>query len=709
MHDWGISDMRSLSSLSIVACVSVLASHGVLADDSLYGIHSYANGNVSSDKTFGELEFIVPLAQGKNTLLFLDARGLIDSRENLEGSIGAGIRHIVNDRFIIGAYGFYDHRRTANDSNFDQATFGAELMSEKWDLRFNYYSAFDETRRLSSINTTVGQTTSFEGSDLFLSGNSLFANVTQVDTILTTRTYERANDGWDAEVGYEFFSGIRAFAGYFNFNDNQVGLKGPRGRLEWNVADNISALKGASITLTGEFSDDDTRGSLFSGGIRLSIPFGKSKASSTGRGLNKRMTEWVRRSTEVITSVADTARTSQQVTVTQEQVSDTVYRFIDNSAPEGGNGTFENPYNGFRTSDGTAFNPTEEGDVIFLYAGNDEYFGGIDLVNGQSLIGEADGLQAFGTFLIEPGERPTLEVTGFERPAEALITTRGNNLISGIHLSARRTFAGISGNLRPSDSLTINNVSIELDDNFVDDGMGGFSFGAGISLFSTGGDTDQSSLTTVNISNVTVTSPGVGIEFSTSGLTNSVELNISNSIINGRFDTVGTNFGTTGLTISSRSNVRLTLTGNLFRNHNTALQTDIIRAADLTVIAERNSFVGNAAVANFTGFPTTIQPDGIGLRNIDFGGGTLGSEGANRFIANSIGFSSLLPVSVSAAGNFWQGTPEDTTFDLFPGSNLDTSDLLEIDPEPVGFGACPNEQTLERDELQGELVCKTSN
>ncbi len=692
--------MRALSSLSIVACVSVLASHGVQADDNLYDIHSYANGNVSSDKTFGELEFIVPLAQSKNTLLFLDARGLVDSRENLEGSIGAGICHIVNDRFIIGAYGFYDHRRTANDSNFDQATFGAELMSEKWDLRFNYYSAFDETRRLSSIDTTVGQTTSFEGSDLFLSGNSLFANVTQVDTVLTTQTSERANDGWDAEVGYEIFSGIRAFAGYFNFNDNQVGLKGPKGRLEWNVADDISALKGANITLTGEFSDDDTRGSLFSGGIRLSIPFGKSKTTSTRHGLNKRMTEWVRRSADVITSVADTARISQQVTVTQEQVSDTVYRFIDNSAPEGGDGTFENRYNGFRTSDGTAFNPTEEGDVIFLYAGNDEYFGVHPLLQGQSLIGEASGLEALGTFLIAPGDRPMLRVTDFEGPTvpEGVVFAEGNNFISGLHLRGEGS-PGIRVSLEPSEYVNIDDVIIETVGVFFDETSNDNQSGVGISVGVFGEVVTPGIATIINVSNSTYTGQGSGVTIFAQSENVPIEINLTNNNILG-------SDGSSSVTVASRTDTTINLIGNQFINHGrAAVTTDVINAADLFFSASGNTVVGNGTAFNFTNFPLTIQPPGTGARVIDLGGGSLGSSAGNRIFFNGMDITSNHPVNISARGNFWQGAPNESEFDLFPGSSIDTSGFLSEDPSPNGYAACPTGQAVGIDETSGELTC----
>ena len=59
--------------------------------------------------------------------------------------------------------------------------------------------------------------------------------------------------------------------------------------------------------------------------------------------------------------------------------------FVDNTAPGGGDGRLDTPYNALAAYSGATDAP---GDIIFLYSGSGNYTDGITLLNNQFLIGQ---------------------------------------------------------------------------------------------------------------------------------------------------------------------------------------------------------------------------------------------------------------------------------------------------------------------------------
>jgi len=87
--------------------------------------------------------------------------------------------------------------------------------------------------------------------------------------------------------------------------------------------------------------------------------------------------------------------------------------FVDNSAPPGGDGTLDNPFDSLASVNGPGGSGDVDGPghIIFVFAGSGPYDGGIALEANQQLIGEGEGL-ALGPVAIPPGDRPVLTNTG---------------------------------------------------------------------------------------------------------------------------------------------------------------------------------------------------------------------------------------------------------------------------------------------------------
>ena len=79
----------------------------------------------------------MPLWQTSDSLIFADIRAQMDDDEGYEGNWGLGYRTIKDNCWILGAYGFFDRRRTENQNYINQGTFGVEALSVEWSLLNN--------------------------------------------------------------------------------------------------------------------------------------------------------------------------------------------------------------------------------------------------------------------------------------------------------------------------------------------------------------------------------------------------------------------------------------------------------------------------------------------------------------------------------------------------------------------------------------------
>ncbi|WAX97673.1 right-handed parallel beta-helix repeat-containing protein [Aminobacter sp. NyZ550] len=282
-------------------------------------------GQFSSGRSLGEVNLFVPLLQNSDTLVFTDLRGKFDNNDSVEGNFGLGIRHMLPSGWNLGAYGYYDIRRSPYGNNFHQVTLGAEALSEVFDLRANAYLPVGETERRMDLGatTTVGPWST----EAVLTGTSLAIRHQAVQTTTISYRVEKALAGADAEIGirlpvFEPDSGfdMRAFVGGYYFGGSDVeAISGPRARLEFTAAD-FADLPGVKVTAGLIFQHDDARGEQWISQARLRIPL--QAASSAERQplsyMERRMTDTVVRDVDIVTNTHNGARSSNDTLTSAE-------------------------------------------------------------------------------------------------------------------------------------------------------------------------------------------------------------------------------------------------------------------------------------------------------------------------------------------------------------------------------------------------------
>lgn len=83
-----------------------------------------------SKRNIGEADLFIPLMQNETTLFFGNLRGRFDENSNVEGNFGLGLRHMLENGWNLGTYGYWDRRHT------DGAIISARLpwAQRRWDV-----------------------------------------------------------------------------------------------------------------------------------------------------------------------------------------------------------------------------------------------------------------------------------------------------------------------------------------------------------------------------------------------------------------------------------------------------------------------------------------------------------------------------------------------------------------------------------------------
>ncbi|MRX35507.1 right-handed parallel beta-helix repeat-containing protein [Aminobacter sp. MDW-2] len=317
-------------SASLLAICAVSSAH---AEDLLakrWGPWVETGGQFGKGRSLGEMNLFVPLLQNSDTLVFTDLRGKFDNNDSVEGNFGLGIRHMLPSGWNLGAYGYYDIRRSPYGNNFHQLTLGAEALGEVFDLRANAYLPVGETERRMDLGATA--TVGPWSSQAVLTGTSLAIQHQAVQTTTTSYRVEKALAGADAEIGirlpvFEPDSGfdMRAFVGGYYFGGSDVeAIAGPRARLEFTAADFID-LPGVKLTAGLTFQHDDVRGEQWITQARLRIPL--QAASSAGREplsyMERRMTDTVVRDVDIVSTTRNGTRSKYDTLTSSEDAVNT--------------------------------------------------------------------------------------------------------------------------------------------------------------------------------------------------------------------------------------------------------------------------------------------------------------------------------------------------------------------------------------------------
>ena len=278
------------TAIALIALSTLAAGFARAEPAPLWGPHIDVEAKPGSKRTLGEVDLFLPLSQDARTLVFGNLRARLDNQSSYEGNFGAGIRRMLDSGWNLGAYGYWDHRRSGNGNFFDQATAGVEALGRDWDLRANGYLPMGTRAYTLGSDSTAA-----------ISGASV--------QVTTTTREERAIKGFDAEVGWrtplfdsEAARQLRLYVGGYRFADAGVKVEGPRLRAELALQELPWLGKGAGLFLGAEMQDDNARGGQSFLSVRLRIPLGKENASARSlTAQERRMTAPVMRDVDIVT------------------------------------------------------------------------------------------------------------------------------------------------------------------------------------------------------------------------------------------------------------------------------------------------------------------------------------------------------------------------------------------------------------------------
>lgn len=351
--------------------------------------YASVGAGVGDATTGAQGNLFVPVWQDLDSLLFVRLGVGTQTRDNMVTNFGLGYRTKIASDWIVGLYGGLDATRTKYDHTFTQGTVGAELMSADWDVRINGYLATAD--KLKSIAHDY----------------SLYIHDT---TIAILQAEEGSYSGFDGEVGYRVFAtdnaDVRVFAGGFSFSRNDArstssgrsfdfsyrDITGPMGRAEVDIYD-IDALGTQSrITVSGQISHDDVRGTSGYVGASLRIPLGASwgEGGQALDDLDRRMVDQVRRQDNVLTSWGYTK--PEPVIIYNGVVSsaptNTLYYVADDTP---GTGSYDDPTSLAGATGGGATNPFI---VVTDFGG--PVTGGVTVHPGQTVVGGGQSFSVVG-------------------------------------------------------------------------------------------------------------------------------------------------------------------------------------------------------------------------------------------------------------------------------------------------------------------------
>jgi parallel beta-helix repeat protein len=277
------------------------------------------------DQTRGESTLWAPLLQSPTSLLFGEVTGNLFEESQHEGNFDLGFRQMYAAGWNLGLWGGYDIRTTALGSTFHQVSGGLEALSENWEFRLNGYVPLNDSNDVGSYSFSTGG-----ASTVLLSGSTIMLQ-TGVNSVTSTQV-EYAMGGVDAEIGMRLpveainldpaKLDLRVYGGgfYFDNNDADKAIAGPKVRAELRFNDVIAAAPGSRLTLETEYTSDDVRGDRIEVGGRFRIPLDGGQSFAKLNVQEQLMTERIRRDTDVVSSAKSVTTTVN--TLSTEAVED---------------------------------------------------------------------------------------------------------------------------------------------------------------------------------------------------------------------------------------------------------------------------------------------------------------------------------------------------------------------------------------------------
>lgn len=507
--------MRSKLTATLAASVSVLATCTVQyaqADpvfDTRWDPWFESGGQVSTNRSLGQANLFVPLAQDSDTLLFTDLRGMFDDQNAHEGNFGIGLRQMFASGWNLGAYGYYDVRRSSYGNTFRQVTLGAEALSETFDLRANVYLPVGETevRMERGSSSSVGPWTS----DAIMTGTSLAIRHQAVQTTTTSFEVEKALAGVDGEVGvrlpvFDPQSGfdLRAFFGGYYFDGSGVeAVGGTRARLEL-TANDVAGIPGVKLTGGVTYQSDNVRGDQWIAEARLRIPLQPPSTAAEPQlsYMEQRMTDAVVRDVDIVSNTGSATRSVDTTLSTTEEAINTWNDEVVSTFSQVDGATQD------VAALQAALDAAGAGGVVLL-TGDLAASGGILLNAGQTLIGGGATLRLRGASSgVEVDFAPAGSAGRIIGADDALVEMASGSTLSGIAVENTSTGANDFALVGASGAI-VDDVDIVSSTNGVKaDGTTGFTLQGGSITANQGSALDLRNSTGLDVNGMTIVQNG---------------------------------------------------------------------------------------------------------------------------------------------------------------------------------------------------------
>lgn len=382
-----------------------LFSSAALAGEELKG-RAEINWRYGDERSVLTNEFWMPVHQDYDRVLYADLRLMRDDQDNHEGNLGIGYRQTaflpLLGEGVAGGHAWLDRRITQRGSAFHQVAAGAEWLGDSVDLRLNGYFPLSGGKEYSVPNASP------QGP--VLAGTGIF-----VDTDATL--LEEPQHGLDMELGwnagrhFDFVNtrmdSLRLYGGGYYFNGEHT-----REMLGWRMR--FTADITQDVQAGARFQRDDERGSQGFLEATVRFPFGHKKSYRL-QGVRARLDESPERDVDIVTGdvLADPGDRVPVLNRASGQEQEILH--VDNSAPGGGDGSAENPFNALadaqaaasaytiiyvKRGDGTDTN--QDQGIVLDKTGQRLVGSGTDFVYDSRLFVAANGADPVSSILVAP-------------------------------------------------------------------------------------------------------------------------------------------------------------------------------------------------------------------------------------------------------------------------------------------------------------------
>lgn len=394
-------------------------SGSTLLQGTYFDVRHLTGDGVGYTNSYSQIGAFTPFWINDDTIIAPNVRLIITNSTQIGVNGGlVGRRYVEGLDRIFGLYGYYDSDQNSLNNRYDQFTLGAETLGNWWDLRGNgYFLNGAQNNFISPIS--VGGNPYFTGHEL---------------AFLGTQLRDQALGGGDAEFGVPVSGNaqwLRAYSGIYAYRTSEQNTFGYRGRIEATVSNDLTLglivsqdrLWGTNINATVDFR--------FSG-FQPTRYF--PNFTTRERMLTPVQRNW-RVATHTYTANVDIAALNPQTNQPY------FFTHVDKSAANGGDGTYQHPFNYLPDS--------AKGDIILVHQGNttaaNPVLGSITLRDNQRLLGDGilstvDVSARYGSGNIRgvyalPGTSnsglyPFVSNTG----TDSIIRLANNNEVAGLNL-----------------------------------------------------------------------------------------------------------------------------------------------------------------------------------------------------------------------------------------------------------------------------------